>query len=225
MVAPPYAMWLVISMVVLCGVAGSVVAGWVKPPANLGAGGIIFLLMVIVVVATVAQVADRKYGGAPAQQSEGTSQPTSPSTGSAKQTPTAPKTSQSRGGASAAQGGSATFKHFKVTLRRVRREADVQVLAEVCVRSLPPDPQGNRTRISWDPWSVRAGSKNVDAARSATHLEGGFPAEGTYKVGECASGWIPFPTRAWPTRIIYKNGVGDVAVWDANHPEHDPRTS
>jgi hypothetical protein len=223
MMEAPWATWLVISMVVLCGVAGSMVAGWVPRPRNLGAGGIISLLMVIVVVATAVGVADRKYGGAPLQQSEGTSQPTAPNTASAKQTATAQKTSHSSGSASATQGGTATFKHFKVTLRRVRREADVQVLAKVCVRSLPPDPQGNRTRISWDPWSVRAGSKNVDAARSAAALKGGFPAEGTYKVGECASGWIPFPTRAWPTRIIYKNGVGDVAVWDANHPEEDPR--
>ena len=224
MVAPD-AMWLVISMVVLSGVATGVVAGWVKRPENLGAGGIIFLLMVIVVVATVAQFADRKYGGVPAQKSEGTSQPTSPNTASAKQTPNAQNTSHSRGSASGTKGSSATFKHFKVTLREVRREADVQVLAEVCVRRLPPDPQGNRTRISWDPWSVRAGSKNVDAARSAAPLKGGFPTEGTYQVGECASGWIPFPTRAWPTRIMYKNGVGDVAVWDANHPEDDPRIS
>jgi hypothetical protein len=218
-------MWLVISMFVICGVATSVVAGWVKRPANLGPGAIILLLMVIAAVTTVVQLADRKYGGAPVQTSVGTSQPTSPHTASAKQTPIAQKTSHSRGPASAAQGSRATFKHFKVTIRRVRREADVQVEAEVCVRSLPPDPQGNRTRISWDPWSIRTGSKNVDAARSAAPLKGGFPAEETYRVGECASGWIPFPTKAWPTRIIYKNGVGDIAVWDANHPEEDPRIS
>lgn len=28
-----------------------------------------------------------------------------------------------------------------------------------------------------------------------------------------------------PLRINYKNGVGDVAVWDAAHPEDDPRIS
>lgn len=122
-------------------------------------------------------------------------------------------------------GGIATFEHFKVTVRQVRRESDVRVLAEVCVRSLPPDPQGNRTRISWDPWSVWTGSKNVDAGRSATPLKGGFPAERLYRVGQCASGWIPFPTTATPARINYNNGVGDVAVWDADHPEDDPRIS
>lgn len=122
-------------------------------------------------------------------------------------------------------GGSATFQHFEVTVRKVRRSDDIQVLAEVCVLSLPPDPQGNRTRISWDPWSVWTGSKSVDAARSAARLEGGFPAERTFRVGECASGWIPFPTKVRPVRINYKNGLGDIAVWDAEHPEIDPRIS
>lgn len=28
-----------------------------------------------------------------------------------------------------------------------------------------------------------------------------------------------------PVRINYKNGVGDVAVWDAQYPEDEPRTS
>ena len=122
-------------------------------------------------------------------------------------------------------GGSAAFEHFDITVQKLRRSGDVQVLAEVCVRSLPPDPQGDRTRISWDPWSVWTGSKSVDAASSGVGLKGGFPAERTYRVGECAKGWIPFPTKTEPLRINYKNGVGDVAVWDAQHPEDDPRTS
>jgi hypothetical protein len=120
---------------------------------------------------------------------------------------------------------SATFTHFTVSLRQVRRDADVEVLVVVCVRSLPPDPQGNRTRISWDPWSISTGSTSVDARKSTAPLTGGFPAAATYRVGECASGWIPFPTRTWPTRIIYKNGVGDVAVWDTKHPGDAPQTS
>ena len=122
-------------------------------------------------------------------------------------------------------GGSATFEHFEATVQRVRHGKDVQVLAEVCVLSLPPDPQGDRTRISWDPWSVWTGSKSVDAAPSAVRLKDGFPAESAYRVGECASGWIPFPTNMRPVRINYKNGVGDVAVWDGRRPEADPRSS
>jgi Domain of unknown function (DUF4352) len=58
--------------------------------------------------------------------------------------------------ASKTTGSSATFKHFKVTVNRVSgKGSTVNVLAEVCVRRLPPDPQGDRTRISWKPWSIR----------------------------------------------------------------------
>ena len=140
-------------------------------------------------------------------------------------TPRATKTQRTDADTVVEGGGSAAFEHFEVTVQKVRAIGDVQVLAKVCVLSLPPDPQGNRTRISWDPWSVWTGSKGVDAAPSGVRLKGGFPTERTYRVGECASGWIPFPTKTKPLRINYKNGVGDVAVWDAQHPEEDPRTS
>ena len=52
-----------------------------------------------------------------------------------------------------------------------------------------------------------------------------FPADRTYQVGQCASGWIPFPTKTKPLKINYENGVGDVAVWDANHLNKRPRIS
>lgn len=43
-----------------------------------------------------------------------------------------------------------------------------------------------------------------------------FPTDATYKVGQCATGWIPFDgvssVRA-VDRIRYKNGVGDAATW------------
>ena len=120
---------------------------------------------------------------------------------------------------------SATFTHFRVLLRQVRSDDDVKILVQVCVRTLSPDPQGNRTRISWDPWSVSTGSTSIDAGRSSAPLTGSLPPSATYRVGQCAAGWIPFPTRAWPTRITYKNGVGDVATWDTKHPSDAPHTS
>src|SRR5215210_4070016 len=128
-------------------------------------------------------------------------------------------------GPASAEGSSATFKHFKVTVRRVRRTADVQLLAEVCVRSLPPDPQGNRTRISWDPWSIQGGSQTVKADPSRSVFKGAFPPDNTYRVGECASGWIPFFTREAVTKVKYANGLGDVAVWDSNHLGRAPQVS
>ena len=121
-------------------------------------------------------------------------------------------------------GSSAAFKHFKVTVQQVEQAPPgVRVLAEVCVRRLPPDPQGNRTRISWDPWSISTDSKTVDASRSSAPSPGEFPADRTYRVGQCASGWVPFPTRTRPLKINYANGVGDIAVWDANHLNKRPR--
>ena len=123
-------------------------------------------------------------------------------------------------------GSSAAFKHFRVTVRQVEQaRPGVRVLAEVCVRRLPPDPQGNRTRISWDPWSVSTGSKTVDASRpSSARQSGEFPADRTYRIGQCAAGWIPFPAGTRPLKIRYENGVGDQAVWDARDLAAPPTT-
>jgi hypothetical protein len=160
--------------------------------------------------------------GSPTKPPLASSSPTN--TASAAQSPALRGSARPKGRVLAMQRG-ATFTHFTVSLRQVRRDADVEVMVVVCVRSLPPDPQGNRTRISWDPWSISTGSTSVDAGKSTGPLTGGLPAAATYRVGECASGWIPFPTPTWPTRIIYKNGVGDVAVWDTRHPRDAPQTS
>jgi hypothetical protein len=118
----------------------------------------------------------------------------------------------------------AVFDHFVVTVDDLRRpnSSEVRLLAKVCVRSLPPDPQGDRTRISWDPWSVRADSRMIDADPTHSTFKGAFPPDDTYRVGQCASGWIPFLARGTVTKIKYANGVGDVAVWDANHLDRKP---
>jgi hypothetical protein len=65
----------------------------------------------------------------------------------------------------------------------------------------------------------------VEAGVLSRPLPGAFPADRTYRVGQCASGWIPFPTKTRPLKINYANGVGDVAVWDANHLNKRPQTS
>ena len=118
----------------------------------------------------------------------------------------------------------AKFDHFMVTVDDLERvnSSEVRLLAKVCVRSLPPDPQGKRTRISWDPWSVRARAKMIDADPAHATFKGAFPADDIYRVGQCASGWIPFLARGSVTKIKYSNGVGDGAVWDADHLDRKP---
>lgn len=84
--------------------------------------------------------------------------------------PTPSPTTKKSGQPAQSKGSSATFKHFKITVSRITQDGSrVRMLAKVCVRSLPPDPQGSRTRISWDPWSIRAGSKTIDPSSPAQH--------------------------------------------------------
>lgn len=130
-------------------------------------------------------------------------------------TPTAPATVP-------ADGGTAVFENFSVTVTSVERTRDtVRVSAEVCVRRLPPDPQGNRTRISRDPWTLTT-SNDTSAAKRSTAGEDAFPVEDLYREGQCARGWIPFPDKGTPRTIVYRNGLGDRATWDASDPAADP---
>ena len=49
-----------------------------------------------------------------------------------------------------------------------------------------------------------------------------YPSDETYRVGECSSGWIPFQTSRNVSKVKYANGVGDVAVWDADNLNKKP---
>ena len=114
--------------------------------------------------------------------------------------------------------GHINFEHFTVAISRIDVDGAraVRVTAKVCVRSLPPNPQGNRTRISWDPWRIDTVNHTIRAQQSAglTSTKGMFPADRTYKKGQCASGWIPFAVSAADVASIsYTNGIGDEASW------------
>jgi hypothetical protein len=52
-----------------------------------------------------------------------------------------------------------------------------------------------------------------------------FPSDKTYRVGSCASGWLPFLIKGRLDAIRYANGVGDRAVWDADHLNRKPKTT
>lgn len=122
------------------------------------------------------------------------------------------------------QGSSATFEHFKVTVDGISYTSESRALvhAKVCVRSLPPNPQGDRTRISWDPWSVTAGTEAAKAGNRGESPAGMFPSDRTYKVGQCASGVLPFVVEGEVDTVRYANGVGDKAIWDADNLDRDP---
>ena len=62
----------------------------------------------------------------------------------------------------------------------------------------------------------------IDAGPAHATFKGAFPPDATYRVGQCASGWIPFFTRGTLTTIKYSNGVGDVAIWDADRLDRKP---
>jgi hypothetical protein len=128
--------------------------------------------------------------------------------------------------AAEARGSSAAFEHFKVTVEGVEYKSKSQVLvrARVCVQSLPPDPQGNETRVSWDPWSVTAGTRAATAGYRGDAPAQMFASDRTYRVGRCAAGWIPFHIKGDLDIIRYANGVGDKAVWDADDLDKKPVT-
>jgi hypothetical protein len=72
---------------------------------------------------------------------------------------------------------------------------------------------------------LRIGSRSVAPAVAQDAPEPTFPPDKTYRVGQCASGWIPFRLDGRPDQVVYANGVGDRAVWNANQMERGPTTS
>lgn len=129
-------------------------------------------------------------------------------------------------------GRTAEFEHFSVTASKLWYTTGhgLLVKARVCVKKLPPDPQGKTTRISWDPWSVQVSGNRVRPKLfDGSHPpEGMFASEGLHRVGSCAVGWIPFSAVTEPgdeETVRYANGLGDVAIWKAGSIEGRPRPS
>jgi hypothetical protein len=109
----------------------------------------------------------------------------------------------------------AHFEHFNVRIVGTTGDPDFYNLqAEVC---LVDDVKGAPTRISTDPWSVRANGRSFTRKiNPEIGTVGNFPREAKYREGECAYGWMSFPTNGLKvTKIKYSNSLGDVAVWDA----------
>jgi hypothetical protein len=118
-------------------------------------------------------------------------------------------------------GSTATFTHFRVTVQGTVMDPEhhgYMVKLRVCVRSLPPGSTGGRTRISRDPWTVTAGGRTHWPSVQENSADT-FPrpnrTEGRFRVGECATGWLPFwsVASAPVTSINYANSLGNRARW------------
>lgn len=110
-------------------------------------------------------------------------------------------------------GEGALFDHFvvHVTQSRWTEVRTLVILAEVCVRTLPPDPTGDTTRISWDPWHAGTSPPEPPVGLAADQTP--FPRDTYAKVGQCVSGWLSFDR---PSSLVvdYGNQLGDRADWD-----------
>lgn len=93
----------------------------------------------------------------------------------------------------------------------------VQVPAKVCVEQDNPSSENGWSRISLDPWQLPIEGNDGKPIKAWEGLEsepqpGDFPMEGSYKVGECAEGLIPFRLNADDTtdgnKVVWDSGLG-----------------
>lgn len=111
-----------------------------------------------------------------------------------------------------------TFEHFSVSVLDKKVAGSVTgYKVKVCVVKLGPDPQGNRTRVSRDPWSFPVEGQDVPA-EAASRFGRPYPAESLLSVGECVSGWLTYDdedgTKAPADAIKYSNSYGETATFD-----------
>lgn len=116
-------------------------------------------------------------------------------------------------------GATAVFTNFEVTVTEVNTYVDrTTALAKTCVRSLPPDPTGQTTRVSIDPWAISFGEVGQPAEAPRSPRASDYPVERFLRVGECVEGLLQFPAApegVRPRSVLYENSLGDRATWDA----------
>lgn len=93
----------------------------------------------------------------------------------------------------------------------------VLVPAKVCVEQDNPTSENGLSRISTDPWQLPIQDNDGKPIKAWEGLEsepqpGDFPLEGSYRVGECAEGNIPFRLDKAATtdgnKIVWDSGLG-----------------
>jgi hypothetical protein len=93
------------------------------------------------------------------------------------------------------------------------------ILVETCVRGLPPGTPSRGLRLGRDAWTLSTSEGTVttsDPIHFPIPLPTTYPETNHLKVGECASGWIPFGT-GHDTAVFainYHNSLGGSVVWD-----------
>lgn len=91
----------------------------------------------------------------------------------------------------------------------------VNVRAKVCVEQENPTSVDGRSRISTDPWQMPIEGNDGKPVKAWEGIDdnepqgGMFPREGSYRVGECAEGVIPFLLEKGTTTD------GNTIVWDS----------
>ncbi|SDT22408.1 hypothetical protein SAMN04489812_4658 [Microlunatus soli] len=115
---------------------------------------------------------------------------------------------------------SKTFEHFKVSLLDEKKSGALYgAEVETCVVKLGPDPQGNKTRVSRDPWSFAYGTQGAGVPANTVDPLGTFgkvlPAESLLAEDECVSGWLTYDTsgNGFPEGMLYSNSYGEQATF------------
>jgi hypothetical protein len=115
-----------------------------------------------------------------------------------------------------ALGETAKFENFEVTVTQVSSYVDRSTArAKVCVRKLPPNPTGQTTRVSIDPWTIVVGEQSLSARKPAERSPSDYPVETFLRVGQCVQGWIEFPAvpKARLQTVRYHNYLDDRTEW------------
>ena len=120
-----------------------------------------------------------------------------------------------------AVGQTASLDHVSVTVAKIDRSPSFGILvqARVCVRSLPTDEVA--VHVSWTPWSVSTPPDRLSHAELRPGPPGSgllteeFPDPTSLRVGQCASGWIPFNAdeHSASVTVNYTDDLGNTAVW------------
>jgi hypothetical protein len=139
--------------------------------------------------------------------------------------PTATQPTDTQAVGTQAVGTTVTFRDLAVTVRSAGAVQvnnvpvdEYTIVVTTCVRRLPPGSRAGRVELKEDSFSLRTGTRIITTddpfgVRVPTPVT--YPQQGSYAVGQCASGVIPFGVdhKVTVTSIDYADSFGDRASW------------